>query len=202
MRIAAPALCALLLLLASCAGRTPDAGWTTLIDGDKGLENFDRVGDVNWRAEGGLIVGDKGKGGHLVSKNAYKDVEVYAEFWADHTTNSGVWVRASDPKSVTTTNAYEVNIFDQREGPEYSTGSIVGVAVVPVPNPHRAGGQWNTMEIRARGNDISVWMNGVFTAGTTRATIPSGHVTLQFGNGAKGAPGGAIKWRKLQVRAL
>jgi len=50
-----------------------DTGWVTLIDGDKGLENWDRVGDANWRAEDGAIVADKGKGGFLVSKNPYKD---------------------------------------------------------------------------------------------------------------------------------
>ena len=47
-----------------------DTGWVTLIDGDKGLENFHRVGDANWRAEDGAIVADKGKGGFLVSKNS------------------------------------------------------------------------------------------------------------------------------------
>jgi len=46
-----------------------DAGWITLIDGAKGLENWNRVGDANWRAEDGAIVADKGKGGFLVSKS-------------------------------------------------------------------------------------------------------------------------------------
>ena len=36
-----------------------DSGWTTLIDGEKGLENFTRIGGANWRAEGGAIVADK-----------------------------------------------------------------------------------------------------------------------------------------------
>ena len=65
-------------------------GWVTLIDGDRGLENFNRIGDANWRAEGGAVVADKGKGGQLVTKNSYKDFEIYAEFWADITTNSGI----------------------------------------------------------------------------------------------------------------
>ena len=26
-----------------------DSGWTTLIDGEKGLENFTRIGGANWR---------------------------------------------------------------------------------------------------------------------------------------------------------
>ena len=68
-----------------------DAGWVTLLDGSnpKTLDNWNRIGDANWRAEDGAIVADKGKGGHLVSKNSYKDFQIRAEFWADHTTNSG-----------------------------------------------------------------------------------------------------------------
>jgi hypothetical protein len=47
-----------------------DAGWTTLIDGATGLDNWNRVGDANWRAEAGAIIADKGKGGFLVSKSS------------------------------------------------------------------------------------------------------------------------------------
>ena len=77
-----------------------DAGWITLLDGSnpKTLDNWNRIGDANWRAEDGAIVADKGKGGHLVSKNSYKDFQIRAEFWADHTTNSGIFFRISDPK--------------------------------------------------------------------------------------------------------
>ena len=59
--------------LVACADmRIPGmgGGWETLIDGDKGLENFDRVGDANWRAEGGMIVADKGKSGFLLTKKS------------------------------------------------------------------------------------------------------------------------------------
>jgi Domain of Unknown Function (DUF1080) len=63
-------------------------GWTTLIDGTSGLDNWNRVGDANWRAQDGAIVADKGKGGFLVSKNSYKDFQIRAEFWADHTTTA------------------------------------------------------------------------------------------------------------------
>ena len=99
-----------------------DAGWTTLIDGATGLDNWNRVGDANWRAEGGAIVADKGKGGFLVSKNSYKDFQIRAEFWADHTTNSGIFIRCTEPDKITATNAYEVNIYDQRPDPSYGTG--------------------------------------------------------------------------------
>jgi hypothetical protein len=119
-------------------------GWVTLIDGAKGLDNWNRVGDANWRAEDGAIVADKGKGGFLVSKNSYKDFQIRAEFWADHTTNSGVFIRITDPNKITATDAYEVNIYDHRPDPSYGTGAIVNFAKVePMP---KAGGKWNTYD--------------------------------------------------------
>src|SRR3954464_12103737 len=106
------------LTLFGCANMSGGGGWTTLIDGTRGLENFDQVGDANWRAQDGSVMADKGKGGHLVTKRAYKDFQIHAEFWADHNTNSGVFIRISNPQKITAVDAYEVNIFDQRPGPE------------------------------------------------------------------------------------
>ena len=177
-----------------------DGGWITLIDGTAGLENWDRLGDANWRAEDGAIVADKGKGGFLVSKNSYKDFQIRAEFWADHTTNSGIFIRCSDPKAITATNAYEVNIFDQRPDPSYGTGGIVNVAKVsPMP---KAGGKWNTYEITAKGLQLTVVLNGVKTVDVQDSKLAQGPFALQFGNRANDAPGGAIKWRKVQIREL
>ena len=118
----------------------PGSGWSTLIDGDKGLENFDRVGDANWRAQDGAIVADKAQnGGHLVTKKSYKDFQIRAEFYAEQGTNSGIFVRIQDPKKIGANNAYEVNIYDQRPGPEYGTAGIVDFAKVP-PHKYKAGG--------------------------------------------------------------
>jgi 3-keto-disaccharide hydrolase len=177
-----------------------DAGWTTLIDGAKGLDNWDRVGDANWRVQDDAIVADKGKGGFLVSKSSYKDFQIRAEFWADPTTNSGIFIRCTDPKAITATNAYEVNIYDQRPEPIYGTGAIVNVAKVePMP---KAGGKWNTYEITAKGAQLTVVLNGVKTADVQDSKHAQGPFALQFGNGPNDAPGGAIKWRKVQIKPL
>jgi len=191
------------LLLASCSSLMGDGGgWTTLIDGDKGLENFDRVGDANWRAEGGAIVADKATvNSYLVTKNSYKDFEIRAEFWADKLTNSGVFLRLQDRNKVGAINAYEVNIYDARPGPEYGTGAIVDNSKVPVPNPNKAEGKWNTYEITARGPVITVVLNGQKTAEMTGAKLLEGPFALQFGLHGKTA-GDPIKWRKVQVRPI
>jgi len=75
-------------------------GWTTLIDGGNGLDNWNVIGDANWRVQDGAIVADKGTAGFLVSKNSYKDFSIYAEFWAATDTNSGIFIRITDPKKL------------------------------------------------------------------------------------------------------
>jgi hypothetical protein len=177
-------------------------GWETLVDGDKGLENFTPVGEANWRAEDGAIVADKGKGGYLVSKNSYQDFEIRAEFWAATDTNSGVFIRCTDPAKISAATCYEVNIWDIRPEPKYGTGGIVDVAAVPVPIANKAGGKWNTYEISAKGSQLTVKLNGVQTASAQDGKLPAGRIALQYGAGVNNAQGGPIKWRKVQIRPL
>jgi 3-keto-disaccharide hydrolase len=178
-----------------------DGGWTTLIDGDKGLENFNRVGDANWRAEGGAIVADKGKGGHLVTKKSYTNFQIRAEFYAEPKTNSGIFIRISDPNKIGATNAYEVNIYDARPGQEFASGAIVNFGRVPVPNNYKTAGKWNTYEITAKDTHLRIVLNGVETVTIYDSKFASGPFSLQFGNHGK-EPGGAIKWRKVEVKEL
>ncbi|MET1082511.1 MAG: DUF1080 domain-containing protein [Burkholderiales bacterium] len=177
-----------------------DARWVTLVNGSAGLDNWNRIGDANWRAEDGAIVADKGKGGFLVSKNSYKNFQIRAEFWADHTTNSGIFVRLSDPAKINSKNSYEVNIYDQRPEPAYGTGAIVDFAAVsPMP---KAGGKWNTFEITAKGSQLIVVLNGIQTVNIQNSQFAQGPFALQYGSGPKEALGGPIKWRKVQIREL
>jgi hypothetical protein len=190
------------LFLSACASGPNESGWTTLIDGDKGLDNWNQIGNANWRAEGGLIVADKGTAGFLVSKQSYKDFVIRAEFWAATDTNSGIFIRLSDPKNITADNSYEVNIWDIRPDPKYGTGGIVNFAAVPVPPVFLAGGRWNTYEIEARGALVTVRLNGATTVTMNNDKFAAGPLALQFGPGVRGAVGGPIKWRKVQVKAL
>ena len=178
----------------------PGGGWTTLIDGDKGMENFTPVGDANWRMEDGAIVADKGKGGFLLSKTAYKDFELRVEFWAADNANSGIYMRCADPKNLTDKTCYEANIFDQRPDQTFATGGIVHHG--KVLQSLKAGGQWNTFEITVRGSRMTVVLNGVKTAESDKIQSPSGPIALQYGTLPKGEPGGVIKFRKVQVREL
>ena len=197
------ALVAFVLTLAGCATQgPPGSGWITLLDGTKTSldQNWISTGaaPANWRIEDGAVVADKGgKGsGMLLTKNSYKDFQIYAEFYAVETTNSGIFIRISDPKNIGSKTSYEVNIYDQRPDPTYGTGAIVDVAKVsPMP---KAAGKWNTFLITAKGPQLIVEMNGQQTVNTTDSRFAAGPFSLQYGGGNSGV----IKWRKVMVRPL
>ena len=203
--IAAVALLGLAVIVAGCGHFPPSQGWVTLIDGDKGMEHWNKTGsDANWRAEGGAIQADKstGKGSSvLVSKQSFKDFDLYCEFWASEDTNSGIYIRIMKPTDVSTsTGAYEVQIWDKNPNPAYGTGSLVNVAEVkPI---YKAGGRWNTYEIIAKGSQLTVKLNGVTTVDVHDRKLAAGPFALQYGPGVNNAQGGPIKWRKVQIRSL
>jgi len=74
------------------------------------------------------------------------------------------------------------------------TTHIVDVAkVVPMP---KAAGKWNTYDITAKGDHLVVVFNGQKTVDVTdKQLLDAGPIALQYGSGA-------LKWRKVQIRAL
>lgn len=111
-------------------------------------------------------------------------------------------MRCGDPAKIAAASCYEVNIWDIRPEPKYGTGAIVDFAEVPVPIKNLAGEKWNTLEITARGSKLTVRLNGMQTVTLDNAKFPSGPFALQYALGVKGAKGGPIKWRKVQVLPL
>ena len=182
------------LALVGCMQRPSgqsDAGWITLLDGSN-LDNWVAIGKANWRLEDGLLQADKGNG-HLVSKNSYEDFQIRAEFWVDADANSGIFIRCADPQKPGSSTCYEVNIFDKRPEADYGTGAIVNVAKVsPMP---KAGGRWNTLEIMAKGSQLTVVLNGTRTAEAQDSKHARGPLSIQYA-------AGVVKFRKLQIKPL
>lgn len=191
-------LCALSLLaiLSGCATTPTDDNWTKLIDGDKGLENFDQIGAANWSTADGTIQATLTgkKPAYLVSKTSYQDFQLRVEFMPSDDANSGVFLRCRNPQEITDENCYEANIFDQRPDPTYGTGAIVKVAKAPEPMP-KAGGKWNTYEITAKGSHLTLVLNGVKTVDVENTKLTSGRLALQWAQGS-------IKFRKMAIKPL
>jgi hypothetical protein len=173
-----------------------ESGWISLIDGDSGIDNFDRVGTANWTPVDGFIgatSSDNGPG-YLVTKESYDDFELRVEFWASDDANSGIYMRCQDATTITDRSCYEANIFDQRGDLSFGTGGIVHIAPVSEPYP-KVGGKWNTYEITLRGSSLSVILNGETTAEAEDTQFSSGPIALQWGRGE-------LRFRSMQIRPL
>jgi len=186
--------------VAGCA-QTPEdpleSGSETLLDGSRGFtENFDRIGDANWRVVDGVVqadTGTKGKSSYLMTKSAYGDFVLRVEFWVSDDANSGIYMRCPDLANITDMNCTEANVFDQRPDPTYATGAITHLS--PIKNGPKAGGKWNTFEITARGPRIVVLLNGAKTGETDKAHALRGNIGIQWA-------AGVVKVRKVEIKPL
>ena len=191
-KLALSIACLAALSIGSVANAQSSDGFTDLIDGVS-LSGWNIIGSANWVIGNGIVEGNK-PNGFLVSAKTYKNFIIKAEFYAEPSTNSGIFIRCQDPNKVSQSTCYEINIWDTRPEQAYATGAIVDVAKVdPVP---KAGGRWNTMEIIANGPNFKVMMNGVVTVANGQdSKYSEGPIALQ-------SAGGVIKFKKLQIKPL
>ncbi len=177
------------------APASSDDGWVVLLDKTK-KGDWNEVGKANWEMKDGALVADKLDGkdlSYLVSKQSYKDFQIYAEFWVDDAANSGIFIRCEKADVIDSKNCYEVNVFDKRPDPSYGTGAIVDVAKVdPMP---KAGGKWNTYEITAKGPQLTAVLNGQKVEGQDSKHLNAGPIALQYGSGI-------VKFRLVKIKAL
>ena len=176
---------------AQAARQAATPGWVTLLDGTT-LNGWNTTGNANWKVVDGAVEASSGTG-MLVTPASYANFELTVEFWVDAPANSGVFLRCSDPATINQNNAYEVNIYDNRPDQTYATGAIVDVAASSTPM--KAGGKWNTFEIRAEGNHLTVVLNGTKTVDARNDKYARGPIGLQYG-------AGVVKFRSVKIRTL
>ena len=92
---------------------------------------------------------------------------------------------------------------------DFSRGETVLVEITSGGNPLlkkeqqrdlKFGLNWQLPVLK--GSNLVVELNGVKTVDVQDSKFASGPFALQFGNGPKDAPGGVIKFRKVQIREL
>jgi len=134
------------------------------------------VGDANWRAEDGANRRRQGQkaGPPRVEKSHTRTSRCGPSSGPTTTTNSGIFIRITDPAKITAVDAYEVNIFDQRPGPEYGTGAIVELR--PRFAPHAQGRRQveYLRHPRRRASSSSWCFNGVETVNIRNDKNPRG----------------------------
>lgn len=170
----------------------------------------------------GLLVSLGSPGGHLLTEKEYSDYKLTVEYrFSDKPGNCGVLVHASDlralydmfPKSI------EVQMQHKHAGDFWCIEENIEVPDMEERRPRKEGqkyggskedarhirnltedsekplGEWNTMTIKAHGDEIIVHVNGELVNHGKNATATKGKIALQ-------AEGSEVEFRKLELVPL
>lgn len=176
------------------------AGMTPLItgsDGDGTPSGWFAEDAGQWRIENGTLVGRDGPG-HLFTRATFRDFELRALVKVNERGNSGLYFRvrpnpqADNPWPI----GYEAQV-DQHD-PKNFTGCIYNAAwPTYIDGPITEDNAWFDYRIRAEGDRIRTWINGVPMVDAFLDTHTAGHLALQGHH-----QGNVIQFRDLRVLKL
>jgi len=126
--------------------------------------------------------------GYMRTKESYSDYKLNVEWrWPSEATNSGIFIHAQEPDSIwlrciecqlKTGNAGDFVCMNGSDMKEKTDKSKIVVSKYAASSEKPAG-EWNTMEVVCRGNEISVYVNGILQNKGTGLNISKGSVCLQ-----------------------
>lgn len=136
-------------------------GWRPLFDG-KSLDGWEHVGPGKMVLEDGLIRTEGGMGLLWYTREKFGDCTLRVVYKpTDKASNSGVFIRIADkPKDewYAVNHGYEVQIWD-KDDEFHRTGSIYSLSK-SLASPSKVG-EWNTLEITLKGQQVIATLNGV-----------------------------------------
>ena len=178
-----------------------DGAWIPLIKGNT-LDGWTPRGKAEWRIEDGVIIGQSPGGqGHLYAAPVLTDLEVKGVFRLTsqgRTANSGLYFRANPPAKNPDDypNGYEAQICNTTEaftGWLWKPGTPTGKASELLTKD----GEWFSMRVKAVGNQITIWVNGVEVTQHQDDEYKTGYFALQCHN-----DGMTIEAKELYYRDL
>lgn len=149
---------------------------------DKELTGWFAEDAGTWTFENGALVGRDGPG-HLFTEAEFVDFEVRALVQVNDRGNSGLYfrVRPNPDPNVPWPNGYEAQV-DQHDPKNY-TGCIYNAAWPEsgrgADGPITQDNAWFDYRIRAEGDRVRTWINGVPMVDTRLDTYASGHFAVQ-----------------------
>jgi len=192
------------IALSSCAVSQQSNSEAKSLYNGKDLSGWEIYGTEKWYVEDGDLVCESGPDqgyGYLATTGQYKNFDLTLEFKQSANGNSGVFLRSSIEGTKITGWQAEV------APPGRSTGGIYesygrGWLIKPDPalDHHLKMGEWNTMRIRALGDNVTTWLNGQKMISITDAKIgvATGQIALQIHDGG----GIKVRWRNISLRQL
>ena len=160
--------------------------------------------------------------GHLVTEQEFSDYKLVVEYrFSKEPGNCGVLVHASEPRHLYDMfpKSVEVQMQHEHAGDFWCIGENVEVPDMEKRRPRKDDqvfgggpkdarriinltdgsekplGEWNTMQIECRGNEIIVHVNGTLVNHGFKSTATSGKIALQ-------AEGAEVEFRKVELTKL
>lgn len=192
----------LLAILLSMAFTSCQSG-KELFNG-KNLDGWKVHGTEKWYVEDGLLISESGPDeeyGYLATTENFKDFEITLEFKQEAEGNSGVFIRSEIEG--TKIAGWQIEVAP----PNLHTGGIYesyGRGWLIKPSPEKESvlkyGEWNTLRIKAKGDQITSWLNGVEMVDFSDAKIgaANGKIVLQIHDGG----GIKVYWRNINLKKL
>lgn len=179
-------------------------GWTKVIKAETNA-----CPDKTWKVEDGVIKCSGTPFGYLRTQQSYADYKLHVEYrWADTTTkspNSGVFVFTTGPDNFFLPKAIEAQLKMGSAGDWVllSTATLNGIenkGTKSVKRQNAEGsekprGEWNSVDIVAKGNTVQVSVNGVLQNKGADVYTDAGQICLQ-------SEGGAIDFRSVTLEPL
>lgn len=136
------------------------AGWTLLFNG-KDLTGWKCSNDkpIQTQVEDGSLVPYKSGGYLIINEKQFGDFVLKCDVrWEDPRCNSGIFFRVEDPKNPVNTG-FEIQVMSGKGTGKHDLGAIYDLAPTS-KNAGKPDGEWNSIEIRCKGPEISVKVNG------------------------------------------
>jgi len=170
----------------------------------KDLSGWTINGTEKWYVDHGELVCESGPDkqyGYLSTNKSYKNFILTLEFKQEANGNSGVFFRSSiDGVKI---SGWQVEVAP----PGKHTGGVYesygrGWLIQPKPEDEQwlKMGEWNTMKIHVKGNDVQTWLNGhpIIQINDEKIGKGDGFIALQIHDGG----GIKVKWRNLVIEEL
>jgi len=136
------------------------AGWKLLFNG-RNLTGWKTSNGkpIQTKVEEGSIVPYKSGGYLVINEKQFGDFVLKCDvMWRDERCNSGIFLRISDPKNPVHTG-FEIQVMAGDKTGKHEMGAIYDL-VTTSKNAGKKTGEWNSFEIRCKGSNISVTLNG------------------------------------------
>lgn len=152
-----------------------NAGWRLLFDGKTtaGWRGYKKKEmPAGWKVIGGILTrvsggeGGKGAGGgdDIITAEQFENFDLKLEWRLVEGGNSGILFRVSEDAVTSWHTAPEMQVLDNSKHPTRKKEQLAGACYdlyAPSKDVTVAASGWNKVRIRAEGNHITHWLNGV-----------------------------------------